>query len=163
LPGVHLGALLALLIVDVGNNAKRSEGNVTSAGATVAGLSLSSIIKMGYAAEPRNKLINTFESARVSRKPAYREHCFAKQPRGRSATAMLARFLRQPHLRPHDGKAARSRLKLRAETGGLWKGDLSAARLQELYGSRRPGRMSALSFCEIASAASTVRLLISSF
>ena len=41
LPGVHLGALLVLLIVDVGSNVDRSNVNVTSAGATVAGLSLS--------------------------------------------------------------------------------------------------------------------------
>jgi len=38
LPGAQLGASLVLLVVDVRVNARRSEGNVTSAGATVAGL-----------------------------------------------------------------------------------------------------------------------------
>ena len=62
---------------------------------------------MEYAAEPRNKLSNTFEPAVQPENQPIENIASPKQPLGRAATAMLVRFLRQPYLRPHDGKAAR--------------------------------------------------------
>jgi hypothetical protein len=87
---------------------------------------------MEYAAAPRNKLSNTFEPAVQPETRPIENIVSAKQLLGRAATAILAHFLRQPYLRPHDGKAARSRFKLRAETGGAMERRSLAARLREL-------------------------------
>jgi hypothetical protein len=68
---------------------------------------------MEYAAEPRTKLSNTFEPARVVRKPADREHCFAQAAARASCNSYVGTLFTSAVSTSLDGKAVRSYLKLR--------------------------------------------------